>query len=178
MKKVLIALFALVLIGGGYYWYTNQTMPLRTLGEAIHATYTNGEETVEADFYNESETMVFAHSTLGKIILRRAISASGARYISEDESIVFWEHQGEVTITKDGDEVFKGVTSTDTNEENKPPMQGKLDINTVCDGALAYMTFENGESADKFVTECKAGEHPEVIERYKAEMDVGDGAAI
>ena len=53
-----------------------------------------------------------------------------------------------------------------------------LDINVVCEGALAYMSFPDGESAEQFVAECKAGEHPEVIERYKAEMNLGAGAEI
>ena len=41
----------------------------------------------------------------------------------------------------------------------------KIDINAVCEGALAYMTFENGAAAEAFVQECKNGEHPEVIEQ-------------
>ena len=54
----------------------------------------------------------------------------------------------------------------------------KLNIKVVCESALAYMTFPDGESASRFVAECEAGEHPEVIERYRAEMNYGDGAAI
>ena len=34
--------------------------------------------------------------------LNVAVSGSGARYINEDESVVFWEHQGEATIEIDG----------------------------------------------------------------------------
>lgn len=56
--------------------------------------------------------------------------------------------------------------------------QGKLDINTICEGALAYMTFLDGKSADAFVAECKEGKHPDVIERYKAQMGLGDGASL
>ncbi len=56
--------------------------------------------------------------------------------------------------------------------------QGKLDINTVCEGALAYMTFPDGKSADAFVAECKEGKHPEVIEQYKAQMGLGDGVVL
>jgi hypothetical protein len=40
------------------------------------------------------------------------------------------------------------------------------------------MTFSDGASADAFVAECKEGKHPEVIERFKADMNLGDGAAI
>lgn len=56
--------------------------------------------------------------------------------------------------------------------------QGKLNIDVVCTSALTYMTFENGEAADKFVSECKEGKHPDVIERYKKGMNLGDGATI
>ncbi len=54
----------------------------------------------------------------------------------------------------------------------------KLNINVVCEEALAYMSFPDGASAEKFVAECKEGKHPEVIEQYKKQMGLGDGAAI
>ncbi len=56
--------------------------------------------------------------------------------------------------------------------------EGKLDINAVCEGALAYKTFPDGASADVFVQECKEGKHPDVIEDYKDRMGLGDGVAI
>lgn len=105
MKTILIALAAVLVIGGGYYWYANS-----------------------------SETMV-------KV---------------EDK-----------TEVKD-----------ETIEKNNTAGGAKLNINAVCEGALAYMSFEDGESAAAFVAECKEGKHPEVIERYKAEMNLGDGATI
>ena len=62
--------------------------------------------------------------------------------------------------------------STDTGSN------AKLNINVVCEGALAYMTFPSSVEADAFVQDCKDGKHPEVIEKYKADMNLGDGAAI
>jgi len=56
--------------------------------------------------------------------------------------------------------------------------QGKIDINAVCEGALAYMSFMDGASAEAFVQECKEGKHPEVIEKFKADMNLGAGAEI
>lgn len=56
--------------------------------------------------------------------------------------------------------------------------QGKLNIDFVCEQALSYMTFVDGKSADVFVAECKEGKRPEVIEKYKADMNLGDGATI
>lgn len=58
------------------------------------------------------------------------------------------------------------------------PTNGKLNIDVVCQSALAYMTFPDAASAEVFVAECKEGTHPEVVERYKADMNLGDGAAI
>ncbi len=54
----------------------------------------------------------------------------------------------------------------------------KINVEEVCQGALAYMTFPNAASAEAFVQDCKDGKHPEVIEKYKADMGLGDGAAI
>ena len=73
---------------------------------------------------------------------------------------------------------FFALTRPATAPEGGAAMQGKIDINTVCEGALAYMTFPDGASADAFVAECKEGKHPDVIERYKAQLDLGDGAQI
>jgi hypothetical protein len=61
---------------------------------------------------------------------------------------------------------------------DQTPISGKLDINVVCEGALSYMTFPDAQSAETFVNECKEGKHPEVIERYKEQMGLGDGATI
>src|SRR3989344_995071 len=57
-------------------------------------------------------------------------------------------------------------------------VQGKLNINAICEGALAYMKFPDGSRADAFVAECKEGKHPEVIEQYKLQMGLGDGASL
>lgn len=63
-------------------------------------------------------------------------------------------------------------TPTDTSS------QAKVDINAVCDGALAYMTFPSGAEAEVFVQECKEGKHPEVVEKYKADLNLGAGVEI
>ena len=62
--------------------------------------------------------------------------------------------------------------------ESTPAVAGKLNITAVCESALSYMSFPDGASADAFVAECVEGKHPQVIERYKLEMGLGDGAVI
>ncbi|MBP9714957.1 MAG: hypothetical protein KBD52_00495 [Candidatus Pacebacteria bacterium] len=70
------------------------------------------------------------------------------------------------------------VENPPVNNETNGEAQVKIDINAVCEGALAYMTFTDGASADAFVTECKEGKYPEVIEKFKADMNLGAGAEI
>lgn len=69
----------------------------------------------------------------------------------------------------------QGETSVPTPNQNG---NAKINIDEVCEGALAYMTFENGEQAEKFVQECKEGKHPQVIERYKASLNLDAGVEI
>lgn len=64
-------------------------------------------------------------------------------------------------------------SSNPSPTENLPnQVDGKLNIEEICNSALTYMTFPDGESATKFVEECKNGQHPEVIERYKRENNL------
>jgi hypothetical protein len=58
-----------------------------------------------------------------------------------------------------------------------PAASGKININAVCEGALAYMSFPDAAAAEAFVAECKEGKHPEVIDRYKTQLNL-DGATI
>lgn len=74
--------------------------------------------------------------------------------------------------------VNRNVPQVVPAENANQAVQGKLNIYEVCQGALAYMTFPDGASADLFVEECKDGKHPQVIEQYKLQMGLGDGAAI
>lgn len=55
---------------------------------------------------------------------------------------------------------------------------GKLNTDVICEGALSYMSFPDSASANKFVTECKEGKHPEVIKKYMDKMNIPSGAAI
>lgn len=55
---------------------------------------------------------------------------------------------------------------------------GKLNINLICERAISYMRFVDVKSSDVFVADCKAGKHPEVIEKYKLDMNLGKGTTI
>lgn len=101
------------------------------------------------------------------------------------------QFQGGMHITAKGFVVAKESLSSDqwakytmqgmftiTQVIQSAQSNGKLNINEVCQSALSYMTFLDSASADAFVLECTQGKHPEVIEQFKAQMNLGDGAAI
>jgi hypothetical protein len=74
--------------------------------------------------------------------------------------------------------IFTVTKVLDSNGTGSTNQNLKININVVCENALAYMSFSNGADAEKFVNDCKAGKHPEVIEDYKARMGLGSGVAI
>lgn len=73
---------------------------------------------------------------------------------------------------------MKGIFTVTKLLEEMQQTQGKLDINAVCESALAYMTFTDGAAAEKFVAECKEGKHPEVIDQWKQQMGIDNLQAI
>lgn len=58
------------------------------------------------------------------------------------------------------------------------PVQGKLNINLVCEQATETMRFADAASRASFIADCVAGQYPEVIEKYKADMNLGAGAQL
>lgn len=99
---------------------------------------------------------------------RSHITAEGFTVIKEALSTDQWmkyDMEGIFTITRILPETSGGANA-------------KININAVCQGALAYMTFPVGSSSEIFVQECIEGKHPEVIEKFKADMNLGDGAQI
>lgn len=64
-----------------------------------------GGQSVRADYYT-NETVVLTLSDGSTRVLRRAVSASGARYTAGRYE--WWEHQGEATLRMDDKEVFVG----------------------------------------------------------------------
>lgn len=54
----------------------------------------------------------------------------------------------------------------------------RLNTDIICEQVITYMTFVDAKSSATFITDCKEGKHPEVIEKYKVDMNLGEGATI
>ncbi len=65
-------------------------------GREIKISYDHGGDS--ADLFLEGKTYK----------LHRVISASGARYANKEETVIFWEHQGEAMVELDGKIIEKG----------------------------------------------------------------------
>ncbi len=71
-------------------------------------------------------------------------------------------------------------TNQNTNTENPATSgdQAKINIDEVCNSALAYMSFPNAAAAEVFIADCKEGKHPEVIEQWKVQMGISNDAVL
>lgn len=107
-QTIIIIIILVVLVGAAALLFNRGAAPEPEVPETVATSYSDGTTVVEATFDNVNETVTFSHPSLGETTLPRAVSASGARYANEDESLVFWEHQGELTITEDGETLFAG----------------------------------------------------------------------
>lgn len=114
-KNVVWVIVALVIILGIVWWATKNQKNLWSpilpddSAQLTSVLYSDGSSKVEALFNNSNNTVTFSQDGGEAITLPIAISASGVRYTNSDESLVFWEHQDELTISRDGENVFVGL---------------------------------------------------------------------
>ncbi len=184
-NKILGIIVLAVLVGAGYYYFFNRASQKVTLDSTpqkatLSGTYvclphldSSGPQTEECAFGLKTDDGVYYAVDFGQSINTMELFQSGSQ-IKAEGLIVTKESLSTNQWAKYN---MKGIF-TITKMIDPAPAQGKLNIDVVCDGALAYMTFPDGESADIFVAECKEGKHPEVIEDYKKQMGLGEGAKI
>lgn len=83
------------------------------VGVSNTASYTNGSSTVTVVYriFNNTAVLTAPDFGLEAVTLAVAMSGSGARYLSDDGSLEFWEHQGEGRLSRGGEELFSGAVS-------------------------------------------------------------------
>lgn len=185
MKNLTIIVTVLAIATIGYFaWRAPQTAPIDGVPQnvTLTGTYTclphsdpTKPHTEECRFGIKTDDGKYYAVNFGQSATAMDQFRSGARITAEGnifakEALSSSEWQA---YTMEGIFTITGKTTVE-----QPITQGKLDINAICNGALMYMTFTDGASADAFVKDCIDGKHPEVIERYKADMNLGDGATM
>jgi len=122
MKQILIILALILLFGLGYFLVSMSNQS--EVSPQPPVVYSSEVETFSTDsreftiqYSSESE---YAQLGIDGTVydLERAVSASGAKYANEDESVIFWEHQGEAMVEINGEMIFEGATVSGAQDEN------------------------------------------------------------
>lgn len=126
MKNIFITLGIIIVLVGAYFLVNNQKDKVtQTDSNYVGEVYVFKTDTneVTAQYSDTGEKMKMTLD--GKEYnLHSVVSGSGARYANDDESVVFWEHQGEATVEIDGKMVVEGAKL-----QNKPTDTTKKDDN-------------------------------------------------
>jgi hypothetical protein len=188
MQKMVGAIAVLVVVVGGYVYMQKRGSAQLPQDAAIPKPMTltgtymclphkdmSGPQTEECAFGIQADTGEFYAVNFGqsadaqkKFMQNERITAEGFAQSIESLSTNSWQKYD-----------IKGIfTVTKILPEIRQQIQGKINIEEVCKGALAYTTFTDGAAADAFVKDCIAGNRPEVLEQFKKMMNVGDGAQL
>lgn len=125
---VFLVIFLLLVMAGIFFLISeNEEIALENgpyeEGEGVGEVYIfecPSENTVKIAYYDNSDSakVIFNDEEYS---LNRAVSGSGARYTNEDESVIFWEHQGEALLEIEGETVAENcrLQSEETGSENE-----------------------------------------------------------
>jgi hypothetical protein len=188
LGKILVLVGALIIMGLAYVSFirvpqeappvtgdaTPQNMTISGVYECLPHSDTSGSQTEECAFGVRTDEGEYYAVNFGQSAGAMEQFQAGVHIVAEG-FMVPKEALSDRTWEK---YIMKGIFTVTRLMESEPPMHGKLDINAVCEGALAYMTFPDGASADVFVKDCKEGKHPEVIDRFRKDNGLDDAVAL
>ena len=135
------------------------------------------DKEVAVTYFNHETEKGYAEVVLNdeKLTVYQTISASGARYLSEDESIELWTKSDEVFIKENGEEMFTNCKTIEKNNEEKDVIGlpnpasvycaeegGVLETREDVDGnQTGFCIFDDGSECEEwklFNEECKKGD--------------------
>jgi len=93
-----IALFGFIFLAIGYYWLIKEVQAVKTMIPTASATPAqqmtmvsydcDKDKTVEAAYFDDRVEVTLSDGR--SFLLSQGVSASGTRYVNDDESVVFW----------------------------------------------------------------------------------------
>ncbi len=109
MKKgksgvIIAVVIVIIIIIVAIVWLVVASRPIN----AVSYSCKNGKS-IDAKFYKDRVDLTLSDDR--QLTLPQAVSASGARYANDDESIVFWEKGDTAFITESDKETFKDCKS-------------------------------------------------------------------
>jgi membrane-bound inhibitor of C-type lysozyme len=107
-KKVIVLILIIALGVITWMYFSNSGIVGRSNENVFFFSCPDGVE-IKIIYGQDAESALL--SIKGKEYkLNQAISASGARYANEDETVIFWEHQGEAMVEMDGEIIYQGCS--------------------------------------------------------------------
>jgi len=106
MKKIIIfSLFSFFCVAiASFIKFNYLDIPL--IGAPYEYITKNGQDIIFQPLANETNRVILPDGR--KVIVKRNISASGARYTNEDETFVFWNKNEEFFIEENDIIIFQG----------------------------------------------------------------------
>ena len=107
-KKILfiIILIAVIIIAVGIFYWRYQLTPEELKDDNTFTFVCPSGNEIKISYHEKSDSAsLFVEGE--KYELNRVVSASGARYANDDETVVFWEHQGKASVEVDGETIYK-----------------------------------------------------------------------
>lgn len=121
MKNIIISIVVLLVVAGGAWWIFNKINDGANTGDEFIGSYemftfTDPEtgDSVMVSFSDNGNRALFTGLGYTEEVLEQAISASGARYVNTDESLVVWNKGDEITVFINDEIVFEGITGNDS----------------------------------------------------------------
>jgi len=111
MKNLVTIILALVAVGilvAAYFFFFDKPVTNQISGDEVVFTDPASDASVSVSFDQENNKAFLTGLGYQGLPLESAISASGARYVNDDENVEVWNRGNDVTISKDGDEIFVG----------------------------------------------------------------------
>ena len=106
-KKIILAGLFIVILTAGLYFYLFYEKGKQGSEESYFVFVCPSGAEIKVS-YEEEGDLAIVQLEGKEYRLSRAISASGARYANEDESVVFWEHQGEAMVLFNDEPAYEG----------------------------------------------------------------------
>ncbi|HET8581199.1 MAG TPA: MliC family protein [Candidatus Paceibacterota bacterium] len=123
MQKAIWAIIILILIIGGGYYYWHRTSAQQPAANGTTVTFACAAgKSITATFYPSDDSHVDLVLSDGRSLsVPHAMSASGARYATADESFVFWNEGNTAFITEGGSQTFEGCVKQATDASGTLP---------------------------------------------------------
>jgi len=104
-KKLIVLILVIAL--GAFFWiyFSNSRIAENNNENVFFFSCSDGVE-IKISYEKDTESAILLIEE-EEYTVNRVISASGARYANNNETIIFWEHQGEVMVEINGEKIYQ-----------------------------------------------------------------------